>query len=197
MSKFSELLSGKSLYNLFLHVALLVSLVVIVVLAKQNRELKVGGAPVPQTIIRAGDHFSLDGLIPFEPGHDFIFDSSFTKQLVFVFTARCPYCKETVPLWKNLADSASQKKSFPIVGICLDPLEETRTYINQNQLTFPVFVPIDKESFSKNNNIGSVPQTFIRKADGLVEHSWPGKLSIDVYSKVLKAITDGTIHKNP
>lgn len=196
MSKFSELFTGKNMYDVFLHVALLASLVIIVVLAKQNQELKVGGTPAPQTIIRAGDNFSLDGLIPVETGRVLIIDSSFTKQLIFVFTTKCSYCKETIPLWKNLSDSASQKKSFPIVGICLDPLEETKTYVDQNQLTFPVFVPIDKESFSKNNNIESVPQTFIRKADGLVEHSWPGKLSADVYNKILKAITDGTIHKN-
>lgn len=59
-----------------------------------------------------------------------------------------------------------------------------------------MFVPRDKDTFSKSNNIETVPQTFIRTSAGLVEHSWPGKISIEVYNKILKAISDGAIHKN-
>lgn len=130
MSRFSEILSGKNLYSVFLHVALAASLVVIVVLAKQNRELKRGSGPDPQTIIKAGDYFWLDGLMPVT--NEVRLDSTSPKLLIFVFTTRCPYCKETLPLWKSLSDSAFQKKSFPVLGICLDPLEETRNYTSQN-----------------------------------------------------------------
>lgn len=194
MSRFSEILSGKNLYSVFLHVVLATSLVVIMVLAKQNRELKRGSGPDPQTIIKAGDYFWLDGLMPVT--NEVRLDSTSPKLLIFVFTTRCPYCKETLPLWKSLSDSAFQKKSFPVLGICLDPLEETRNYTSQNQLKFPVFVPRDKDTFSKSNKIETVPQTLIPTSAGLVEHSWPGKISVEVYNKILKAISDGTIHKN-
>jgi len=194
MTKVREIVSGKNLYNIFLHLALVASLLVIAVLAKQNRDLKRGSGQAPKANIRAGEYFSLAGLTPATNGAQI--DSTSSPQLIFVFTTRCPWCKETLPMWTSLADSASQKSSFAVLGICLDPLEETKTYIMQNQLAFPVFVPKDKEAFSKSNNIGNVPQTFIRTSSGLVEHSYPGKLSPDAYNKILKAITDGIIHKN-
>jgi predicted nucleic-acid-binding protein len=86
------------------------------------------------------------------------------------------------------------KKVFRVFGICLDPLVDTKTYVSENQLRFPVFIPVNKESFSKNNRVQGVPQTILRDRTGFVEKAQRGRLSVDMYNDILHAISDGIIH---
>jgi cytochrome oxidase Cu insertion factor (SCO1/SenC/PrrC family) len=187
-----EYLSGKNLYSIVLHLLVVVLAVEVYILMRQNRELKEGRASTPQETIKEGDYLSLSDLTPVTNGSHL--DTVSRKQLIFVFTTRCPSCKETLPMWKSLADTAIQRKSFAVFGICLDPLVDTKTYVSENQLRFPVFIPVNKESFSKNNRVQGVPQTILRDRTGFVEKAQRGRLSVDMYNEILHAISDGIIH---
>jgi hypothetical protein len=138
--------------------------VVIAVLAKQNRDLKGGGGEAAQASIKEGDYFSLRGLKAVQSNA--VLDSTSRRQLVFVFTTRCPFCKET------------------------------RTYASEQQLTFPVFIPAEKDLFSKTNRLHSVPQTIIRNSNGFVEKVWRGRLTVEQFNEVVKAISGGIIPQN-
>jgi peroxiredoxin len=193
MSKLSEFLSGRSLYNLFLHVALIASVLIIGVLAKQNRDLKGGAAKTPQETIKEGDYFTLSDLTPVS--NALRIDSVIGKQLIVVFTTRCPFCRETLPLWKSISDSVKKKSNLSVIGICLDSVQMTQTYIDQQKISFPVFVPANRESFSNKNKLHTVPQTIIRNSGGLVEKVWRGRLTLDEYTEAVKAIS--LVHNQP
>jgi glutaredoxin len=193
MTKVREIVSGKNLYNIFLHLALVASLLVIAVLAKQNRDLKRGSGQAPKANMRAGEYFSLAGLTPASNGAQL--DSTSSRQLIFVFTTRCPWCKETLPMWNSLADSTAQKKSLPVRGICLDSLEETRASIAQNKLTLPVIVPSNKELFSHFNKLNSVPLTIVRVGTGHAPTVWQGKLFDEEFRVVSGAIANTSDHQ--
>jgi peroxiredoxin len=192
MNKLRDYLIRKNLYSIVLHLLVVVLAVEVIVLMKQNKELKEGRASRAQESIKEGDYFSLADLTPVV--NDAQLDTLLRKQLIFVFTTRCPFCQEMLPMWKYFGNSLAARNNVAILGISLDPLQETRTYLDQQNVTFPVFLPSNKESFSNKNKLHSVPQTMIRRSDGIVEKVWRGRLSIDEYHEIVKAISDGIIN---
>ncbi len=66
-----------------------------------------------------------------------------TKQLVYVFSTRCPFCRRSNPhvnaLLRSL-DSAAATGALrvQVVGISLDSLPETARYVKEQALSFPV-----------------------------------------------------------
>lgn len=194
MVSLKEYLSGKNLYSIVLHLFVVVLAIQVVVLMRQNKELKEERGLTAQETIKEGEYLELLGLTPVTNGA--LLDTISRRQLIFVFTTRCPFCKETLPMWQSFADTLTHKTSIAVFGISLDPLQETQTYLDQQGIAFPVFIPSDKESFSNKNKLHSVPQTIIRNSDGLVEKVWRGRLTVDDYNEVVKAMSDSTINKN-
>ena len=124
-------------------VVLAVSLVLIVVLARQNRQLRLAnvhlferatrpyaGFTVPEfrTATLDGDSVTLGKLSADETG-----------QLLFFFTTTCGFCKRTIPTWNALAmrarnDSGSRTAVY---GVLLDS-GNVEDYLRTNGVAFPV-----------------------------------------------------------
>ncbi|HXG06983.1 MAG TPA: redoxin domain-containing protein [Nitrososphaera sp.] len=196
MNKLRTYLSGKNLYSIILHLLVIVLAIEVVLLMRQNKALKEGRGSAVQETIKEGEMLELSGLTPVTDGGQP--DTTLHRQLIFVFTTRCPFCKETLPLWKYFADSVAQKNSVAVLGISLDPMQETQAYLTEQQIRFPVFIPAEKEAFSNKNKLHSVPQTILRNSGGIVEKVWRGRLTVDQFNEVVQAISiihNPTIHK--
>ena len=66
-----------------------------------------------------------------------------TKQLVYVFTTRCAFCRRSnahIVALQNALDSAAAAGAVKVqvVGISLDSLAETERYVKEQALPFPV-----------------------------------------------------------
>jgi hypothetical protein len=129
MNKLRPYLTGKNLYSIFLHLIVVVLVVEVVVLARQNKELKQGATHAQQESLKVGDYFSLSGIAPLERAERL--DSVSAKQLIFVFTTRCPFCKETLPFWEKIASQAKRARGVTLIGICLDDEAATKAYEEQ------------------------------------------------------------------
>lgn len=105
-----------------------------------------------------------------------------------MFTTRCPFCKETLPIWEKITNQAKGARDVALIGICLDEEAPTKAYVEEQKVTFPVFVAAEKESLVQANNLHSVPQTIIRARNGRVEKVWKGRLSQEKYDEVVKTI---------
>jgi hypothetical protein len=135
MNKIRAYVTGKNLYTIFLHLVVVILAVEVVILARQNKELKQGPTSAQRDSLKVGDYFSLSGLAPLFTNQRL--DSTSARQVIFVFTTRCPFCKETLPIWKKIEAEAKERRHLGVIGICLDQEGPTRTYVEQESLKFP------------------------------------------------------------
>jgi peroxiredoxin len=188
LNKLRAYLTGKKVYSIFLHLVVVILLVEVVFLARQNKELKQGPTYAQEESLRVGDYFSLSGIAHLDRNRRL--DSTAARQLIFVFTTRCPFCKETLPLWEKIASQTKSVKDVALIGICLDEEAATKAYVEQHGLGFPVFLSVSKESLVQRNKLHGVPETIIRAKDGRVEKIWNGRLSDEHFQEVVKAISN-------
>lgn len=167
-----EYLTSKNLYTLFLHVAVLVLAAQVVILSNQNRLLKEGRQAKPRDQIKEGDTLQFIQLEPLKPGG--YLDTSASRQLVFLMTTTCPFCKETIPAWKKLSGRVGS--SIPIIGISLDSRDSTSKFVETNGISFPVAISRDAAAFKKLNKITGVPITMYREKSGRIGRLWLGRL---------------------
>ncbi len=62
------------------------------------------------------------------------------RQVLFFFTTTCPYCKSTLPAWKELTatlDTLSAPQ-VEVYGVSLDSVGATREYAVEHELPYPV-----------------------------------------------------------
>jgi peroxiredoxin len=194
MNKLRTYLTGKTLYSVFLHFAVVILAVEVVIIARQNKELKRGPSSEQLESLKAGDYFSLSGIAPLVNGTDL--DTASRRQVIFVFTTRCPFCKETLPFWEKIEDQAKRVKDIGVIGICLDEHAAVKAYVEEHRLTFPVFVAADKQLLGKKNKLQGVPQTIIRSRGGRVERVWRGRLLEEQFREVVRAISDTTTNQH-
>lgn len=171
-------------YSYFLHFALAAAAVTILLLANENRGLKLQLSR-PQTAaaadnsdirhLQAGDALSSDRLLDlnnqlldWNPG------SPQQQTLLFVFTTTCPVCQKNLPAWAKIHSQLSSQ--YRIVGVSLDPLEKTRAYVDANNLLFPVFIPQETSKFAANYSIKAVPLTVLVDQNGTARKVWLGIL---------------------
>lgn len=99
-----------------------------------------------------------------------------SRQLVFVFTTTCPFCKATLPIWAGLADS-SQRLGRPvrIVALSLDSVAETSRYAAEHSLRYPV-ATFPTWKLAQLFRARAVPQTLVLDHDGQVIYAHTGRL---------------------
>lgn len=99
------------------------------------------------------------------------------RQLLFVLTKRCPYCRRTLPVWKGLAaavDSA-QKARVRVFAIALDSLIETAAYLRMHGLSMPV-ITFPARKLARLYRAVAVPQTLVLDSDGTLRYAHTGLL---------------------
>ena len=100
------------------------------------------------------------------------------RQVLFVFTTRCQYCKASLPAWRELAARLDTMRSprVRVYGISLDSTEVTRKYVAQNRLPFPV-VEFPEKKLAAIYRTQAVPVTVVLDEDGRMLHSHLGQIS--------------------
>ena len=99
------------------------------------------------------------------------------RQLVFVLTTTCPYCRRTLPTWTRLADSVRRLEgwSVDVVGISLDSTEATRRYGEAQGIAFPL-VTFPSRKLKQLYRARAVPQTLVLDEEGRVLYARTGLL---------------------
>lgn len=163
--------------------ALVAALALVVVLARQNQALAaqntklrkqatqpVAGLALPtfRTATLAGDSVTVgeraDG----------------GRQVLFVFTTTCPYCRASIPAWKRIAaaaDSMAAPLPASAFGVVLDTSDDAaRRYIAEHALPYRV-VKFPSRKVGAMYRVRSVPATLVLDAEGRVLYSKIGVLT--------------------
>lgn len=168
-----NLLTRRNLYYTFLHLVVFGLAVEVLLLSRENAQVRNRIPRAGAEILAEGDKFYFGELEAVFPGTHL--DSSGSWQLVFLMSTQCVFCKENLPNWEKLLSQF--KNALPIVTISLDAKSSVKRYVNENEFHSAIFVPTDIELFKKKNKAFGVPKTFLRYADGTVLKVWNGKLS--------------------
>jgi len=186
MKSISCFFVGRNIYSTFLHLTLLVLAIEVAILAKQNHELK---EKIGQSLesLKIGDYFAMDDLVSLQP--DYRIDST-SRYLLFIFTTTCPFCKQNLEHWNQVANKTWESNTHKL-GISLDGVDETSRYLKDNNVVFPVVCSRDAKNFQKKNKIEIVPTTVARNDVGKVENMWAGLLN----QKEIQEVIDACSHK--
>jgi peroxiredoxin len=114
-----------------------------------------------------------------------------TRQVLFVLTTTCPYCKATLPVWARLADSLTRlpNHSIQVIAISLDSIEATRRYVEDHGLSYPV-ITFPSPKLRRLYRAGTVPETVVLDKEGRVLHARTGLLDRPaVLDSIYKAAT--------
>lgn len=187
MKALKTYLEGKNLYVLFLHVAVLALAVEVVVLARQNSELKNPKDRGGKEQLAVGDSLSINDLKPLKANYTLPVNSP--NQLLFVFTTTCPFCKKNLDNWKKLSEIAKEK-NIAVVGIALDLPDSTAKYMSANKIDFNVLFPADVNAYRQKYKLLGVPKTILRDSSGVVRGVWTGLLNGQQVEEVASAISD-------
>jgi peroxiredoxin len=98
-----------------------------------------------------------------------------TRQVLFVYNTRCPFCLASVPAWQRIAGRLRGNRAARVVAVSLDSLEVTRRYARRHALRYPSAILLDPRptSLFRFNN---VPQTLVIDERGRVMYSRVGRL---------------------
>jgi thiol-disulfide isomerase/thioredoxin len=99
------------------------------------------------------------------------------RQLVFVFTTTCPYCRATLPIWDLVFDSLSRvpTNGVHVVAMSLDSTAVTSAYAEEHRLRYQIaFFPDWKAVRFFRARV--VPQTLVLSHLGEVLYSHVGLL---------------------
>jgi len=99
------------------------------------------------------------------------------KQVLFVLTTSCPFCRQTLPTWARIADSVSTLRQGQVVvaAISLDSLDLTQDYVRQHQLRYPV-VLFPAKKLRRLYRASAVPQTLVLDHEGRILYARTGLL---------------------
>ena len=111
------------------------------------------------------------------------------RQVLFVFNTRCGNCLVTLPAWQRMTEALKpHADSVEVYGLSLDPVPETRAYIEEHGLTFPV-VPFLDERMQELYRIRGVPITLVADEIGAVSYARIGS----IFGEVEIAATDSVV----
>ncbi|WP_226470011.1 TlpA family protein disulfide reductase [Luteimonas panaciterrae] len=176
----------------WLLIGLLLSATLVLVLAWQNRELRQQkdalekrafepyvGMWVPEIPAK-----SLDGAAVV------IGTAPKQFQVLYFFTSTCPYCKQSAPLVRKLAEQlASDSTRVQMLGVADGESEAVRRYVNEHGFGFPVTTLSDRRKLALFK-AQAVPLLVVVDAQGRVRHSHLGVFDRqDEMDAILKAVT--------
>jgi thiol-disulfide isomerase/thioredoxin len=90
--------------------------------------------------------------------------------VLYVFSPKCHWCKETLPDVKTLA--AQKGGAYRFVGVSLAEGDLPR-YVQEHELPFPVYSGLSHDTI-REYQLGPTPQTIVVSPTGRVLKSWRG-----------------------
>ncbi|HEX8245390.1 MAG TPA: TlpA disulfide reductase family protein [Longimicrobium sp.] len=167
------------------YAALVAAAVLVVVLGKQKGDLitryndlqeryvRAMREPLPNSFMPAFQTSTLDGQ-PVTIGQL----PQAGRQVLFVYTVTCPYCKATLPAWKHIAGVVDTMTSprAQVFGVSLDSADVTRRYAAANALPYPT-VRFPEEKLVSMYRAGAVPLTLVLDENGRTVFARVGQIS--------------------
>ena len=120
-------------------------------------------------------------------------------QLLLVFEVHCPYCRKTLPAWKEIETELARLKEsgIEILGLSLNSRDSTRQYVTENELSFDV-TTFPNARLVRLYKATSYPLTILVDSTGRVEYSRLGVISnratIDSVLAAVGSLTDDSDH---
>lgn len=182
------LFNGKRLYTIALHLIIVALGFELFVLAKQNEELKERREMFAVGSLKVGDAFIVRNLNPMSATTNTP-SAIGSRQVVFVFSTTCRYCKANIEMWQIIA-LEGKKHNVAVFAVSVDSLSKTARYVEDNPgIAYDVFVPSDIREFAKENRVSGVPITILRSPLGIVENYWLGALSAKQLGEILAKVS--------
>lgn len=96
--------------------------------------------------------------------------------LLAFFKVTCPVCQYTFPFLERIHQGASGGHAVQIFGVSQDPAGATRSFNQDQGVTFPTLLDEGEKGYAVSNafGIGSVPTLFLVEPDGSISMSEPG-----------------------
>jgi thiol-disulfide isomerase/thioredoxin len=174
-------MSRSPLTKLLTHGALLTSLLVIALLVHQHRELsqQYREQRARSLVLQAGD------AVPAFRARTTLGDSITigesqpgTRQLLFLLTKECPYCRATLPFWKQIAAAVRNSPKMPVtaVAVALDSLPKMTAYLESFGVNVPI-VEFPSPRLKRIYRAVAVPQTIILSDSGSILYSRTGVIT--------------------
>jgi len=146
-------------------------------LAIQKRRLRVEAEALRQTVRRQVDfpHVGMvvpafDGVTLESKGVRIGVAPPGTRQVLFVLDTRCGNCLVTLPAWNRMAEAVERDgASVEVYGLSLDPAPETRAYVEEHGLRFPV-VLFNDDRYRELYRVRGIPITLVVDEIGAVEY---------------------------
>lgn len=161
------------LYQIFLHIALIVLAVTVFILVNKNNECKSLLTKKVFAQLREGDSFNQLSLVDLSKKTNKVLSPDSKNKILYVFSTDCPYCSDNLPYWKSFFNDYKDK--FEFIGISIDGFEDTKKYKSINQLTYSIFLP-ELPDFRETHKISGVPQTIVIDDSNKVVKYWLGAL---------------------
>ncbi len=172
--------------------AFLAALVLVVVLAAQQRSLRAqyadlarrfrepsAGMYVPtfRASTLAGDSLTVGR------------SAAGGREVLIAFTTECPYCRASVPLWQRLAAAVDTIHApVRLVGISLSAADSTRAYVAEHAFHFPV-VRFPEAKLKYLYRMQVVPVTAVLDSAGRVLYAHVGAVTdTAIQDSVLAAV---------
>jgi thiol-disulfide isomerase/thioredoxin len=190
MSMTSDQSRSTWIYNAALLLVAAGAIYVVFSLARENRELKAQ--------LRAQQASPLDLSVAADESIPDVAMLSLTGQrarlpqivagggVIAFLTTTCPYCRETLPTWVELA-SAYEAVGVPFVGVSLHDAALTAAYVNEHDIEFPMWVA-ENPLAAGDLRVASVPFTVLVKDGAIVEEVWLGPLGPAAVDRVMAAL---------
>ena len=146
-------------------------------LAIQKRQLRVEAGALRETVRRQVDfpHVGMvvpafDGLTLEGKGVRVGVAAPGTRQILFMLDTRCGNCLVTLPAWNRMAEAVGRDDaSVEVYGLSLDPAPDTRAYVEEHGLRFPVIL-FDDERYRELYRVRGVPITLVVDEIGAIEY---------------------------
>lgn len=130
------------LRRLLLPAALLLAVILVVILGIQLRDVRrqYGDFIQRATTPHAGVYVPAARLVSLTGDTVVVGDApTGRRQVLLVFTTTCPYCRASLPAWKQLAAAATGAPGAPeVIGVSLDSAAATERYVGEHHLPMPV-----------------------------------------------------------
>lgn len=180
--------SANRIFHYFLYIALIGLAIEVLILVRQNKQLKALTLNLNQSLIslalQPGDRVPSLMAIDFNGRLVTIgYPDHAKKTVLLVFSTECAVCEKNVAFWNDLfrrADSCH----YRIIGIAKNDLLELKLFAESMNLK----LMSDELSFWWSYKLFRLPQTILVNERGEVEHVWPGILNNSAQEKIQKLI---------
>lgn len=128
--------------------------------------------PVPGTLLPPGQLATLSG------DSVRVGAASERRSVLFFLETTCEYCRQTLPRWEEIARrlGRASRADLQVLGLSIDPERQTRAYVEENRLSFPVAV-LPGDEWVQLYRVAGVPLTVVTDTAGQVVYMRRGLLS--------------------